>query len=112
MITKRTLLMAIIASLIVGGLAGFGIDRIAFQNGESHFGKTRFINYMTQQLGLSSSQQRQLDSIITFVHPEFQSIRRNFKTAMKSQIDSTNKMIKSILTPQQQIKLDSLNKKM
>ena len=112
MITKRTLLAAIVLSLIVGGVAGVAVDRLAFQTGESHFGKTKFINYMTEELGLSTVQQRQLDSIITYVHPKFQAIRKNFKSEMKGQIDSTQGMIKSILTPRQQIKLDSLNRRM
>lgn len=112
MITKKTLLMAVIVSLIVGGIAGFAVDRLEFQPGDSHFGKTRFVNFMTQQLGLSVDQQIQLDSIITSVHPKFQAIRKNFKSEMKSQVDSTQDMIKSILTPQQRTKLDALNKKM
>ncbi len=112
MITKRTLLAAIVLSLIVGGIAGAEVDRVAFRSGESHFGKTKFINYMTEELGLTVNQQKQLDSIITYVHPKFQAIRKDFKVEMRSQIDSTQGMIKSILTPQQQIKLDSLNRKM
>lgn len=104
--------MAVIVSLIAGGIAGFAIDRLEIQRGESHFGKTKFVNFMTQQLALSMDQQRRLDSIITFVHPKFQLIRKDFKSAMKSQIDSTQDMIKSILTPDQQTKLDALNKKM
>jgi hypothetical protein len=105
-------LAAIVFSLIVGGIAGVVVDRLAFQSRESHFGKTKFINSLTAELGLSTGQQRQLDSIITYVHPKFQAIRKDFKVEMRSQIDSTQGMIKSILTPQQQIKLDSLNRKM
>lgn len=105
-------MIAIIVSLIAGGFAGFAVDRLEFLPGEGHFGKARFISFMTEQLGLTARQQRQLDSIITSVHPRFQAIRASFNTEMKSQIDSTQHMIKSILTPQQQIKLDSLNKRM
>lgn len=112
MITKRTLLMAVIVSLVVGGVAGFAIDRLYFAPSDSHFGKTRFINFMTQELGLSTTQKRQLDSIITFVHPKFQAIRKNFYTAMKNQSDSTQGMIRTILTAEQQARLDALNKKM
>ncbi len=104
--------MAIIVSLVIGGIAGFGIDRFYFQHSNSHFGKTRFVHFMTQQLALTNTQQRQLDSIITFVHPKFQGIRKGFKSAMQSQVDSTQAMIKRILTAQQQVKLDSLNQKM
>ncbi len=112
MITKKTLLMAVILSMVVGGVAGFAIDRIYFEPSEAHFGKTRFINFMTHELGLSTTQRRQLDSIITFVHPKFQAIRKNFNTAMKNQGDSTQGMIRTILTAEQQAKLDALNKKM
>ncbi len=112
MVTKRTLLMTVIVSLVIGGVAGFAIDHFYFQPTDAHFGKARFVSFMTQQLGLSQTQQKQLDSIITFVHPKFQAIRRNFKTSMQSQVDSTQKMIRSILTPGQQVKLDSLDRRM
>lgn len=112
MITKRTLLISIVISLVIGGVAGFAIDRLVLEPNSSHFGKARFVSFMTQQLGLSKPQQRQLDSIITFVHPRFQSIRKTFSTAMKSEADSTQAMIRSILTPRQQGKLDALDKKM
>ncbi len=112
MVTKRTLLIAVIVSLVVGGVAGFTIYRLYFAPSESHFGKTRFINFMTQELGLSTTQKRQLDSIITFVHPKFQAIRKNFNSSMKNQSDSTQVMIRTILTAEQRVKLDALNKKM
>ncbi len=112
MITKRTLLISIVISLVIGGVGGFAIDRLVVQPNESRFGKSRFVGFMTQQLGLSARQQHQLDSIITFVHPKFQAIRRTFGAAMKSQADSTQAMIRSILSPQQQKKLDALDRKM
>ena len=104
--------MSIILSLVIGGIAGFALDRLKLEHSDARFGKARFISFMTQQLGLSTNQQKQLDSIITYVHPKFQAIRKNFKTSIKSQVDSTQHMIKSILTPQQQVKLDSLNSRM
>lgn len=104
--------MAVIISLIVGGIAGFAIDRLELQPNGGHFGKARFISFMTQQLALTRNQQRQLDSIITYVHPKFQEIRQSFKTEMKSQIDSTQDMIKSILSLKQRTELDSLNRRM
>jgi hypothetical protein len=111
-ITRKTLWMTVVVSLLVGGIAGFAIDRIYFQPTDSHFGKTRFVTFMTEELGLSKTQQMKLDSIITSVHPKFQAIRKNFKTSMQSQIDSTQRMIRAILTAEQQAKLDTLNKKM
>jgi len=111
-ITKRTLLVSVVVSLIVGGIAGAIIDRIELQPGGSHFGKTKFVNFMTHELGLSATQSRELDSIITYVHPKFHAIRKNFNIELRNQIDSTQAMIRSILTPQQQAKLDALNKKM
>ncbi len=112
MITRKTLWLAIIISLLIGGAAGFAINSIYFQPGNGHFGKTRFISYMTEELDLSALQQRQLDSIITSVHPKFQAIRRTFNANLKNQIDSTQRMIRAILTPKQAVKLDALNKKM
>ena len=112
MITKRTLWLSIIVSMIVGGIAGFEIDRYQFQHEDSHFGKTRFISFMTRELGLTPRQQKQLDSIVTFVHPKFQSIRSRFNVEMQKEADSTQQMISTILTPDQQQKLRALNDKM
>ena len=104
MITKRTLWLSIIVSMVIGGLAGYAIDRYRLQGSDSHFGKTRFINYMTKELDLTQSQQGQLDSIINYVHPKFQAIRKKFSEDLQGQMDSTRKMITDILTDKQQQK--------
>ncbi len=104
MVGKRILWLSIVVSMIIGGVAGFGIDRYRMQSHDSHLGKTRFINYLTKELGLSQTQQQQVDSIITYVHPKFQSIRKRFNTDLQSQMDSTRKMIGNILTDEQQQK--------
>ncbi|MCL5034881.1 MAG: hypothetical protein M1395_07235 [Bacteroidetes bacterium] len=111
MITKKILWAAIIISMIIGGIAGFAIDRFESQPSSSHFGKTKFINYMTNELDLTVVQQKQLDSIVTYVHPKFQAIRKNFRSELENQIDSTQDMIKSILTPVQRSKIDALYSK-
>ncbi len=108
MITKRTLWAAIIVSMIIGGIASFAIYKFESQPDSSHFGKTRFVNYMTKELDLTASQQKQLDSIVTYVHPKFQTIRKNFRLRLESQIDSTQDMIKSILTPVQRAKIEKI----
>lgn len=104
MFTKRTLWLSIIVSMIIGGVAGFAIEKYRMQSGDSHFGRTRFINYMTKELSLTQAQQRQLDSIITYAHPKFHAIREKFNVDMKNQMDSTRKMITNILTNEQQQK--------
>jgi len=105
MFTKRTLWISIIASMIIGGVAGFVIERYRIQSGDSHFGKTRFISYMTKELDLTQTQRRQLDSIIDYVHPKFHAIREKFNADLQSQMDSTKMMITNILTNEQQQKL-------
>lgn len=111
MITKRTLWAAIIVSMIVGGIAGFAISSFETQHVSSHFGKNRFINYLTEELSLTNTQQKQLDSIVTYAHPKFQKIRKDFRSRLEGQIDSTQDMIKSILTPGQRRKFEDLSKR-
>jgi hypothetical protein len=94
--------------MIIGGIAGFAIERYRTQSGDSHPGKTKFISYMTKELSLSQMQQRQLDSIVTFVHPKFQAIRKQFNADLQSQMDSTRKMISGILTNEQQQKFQDV----
>jgi len=104
MITRRTLWLSIIVSMVIGGFAGFGIDRYKMQSNDSHFGKTRFINYMTKELNLTESQKGELDSIISFAHPKFQAIRKKFNADLQDQMDSTRQMISNILNGEQQKK--------
>ena len=90
--------------MIIGGVAGFEIDRHGIPNSDSHMGKTRFISYLTNEFDLTQVQRKQLDSIINYAHPKFQTIRRKFNTDLQEQMDSTRKMIKNILNDQQQQK--------
>lgn len=94
--------------MIVGGIAGFAIDRYDLHKDNSHHDKAYFKNYMTEELNLTAVQQRQLDSIINYAHPKFQAVRRRFNVDMQSQMDSSHKMINSILTPDQQRKFQAL----
>jgi Spy/CpxP family protein refolding chaperone len=112
MFTKRTLWLSIIVSMIIGGVAGFEIERYRMQSDDSHFGKTRFINYMTKELSLTQTQRQQLDSIITYSHPKFHAIREKFNADIQGQMDSTRKMITNILTGEQQQKFQILLKQM
>jgi len=109
-ITKKTLWLSIIISMLVGGIACVTVDRIYFQHTDTHFVKSKFMNYMTRELNLTELQQQQLDSIVTFMHPKFQSIRDKYSTDMKRQGDSTRTMIDRILTNEQRSKLQALNK--
>jgi hypothetical protein len=112
MISKRTLWGAIIVSMIIGVVVGIGIDKYLFQNSGSHFGKTRFVNYLTNELNLTLTQRHQLDSVLDYVHPKFQAIRSKFNTDMQMQVDSTQNMINRILTSEQQDKFRLLIAKM
>jgi hypothetical protein len=87
--------------MVIGIVAGFAVERYRMRSGETHFGKTRYVNYMTKQLELTQVQQRQLDSIITYVHPKFQAIRKDFNADLQAQLDSTRRMIANILTNEQ-----------
>ncbi len=98
--------------MIAGAFAGYEIDRYYFVDRDSHFGKTRFISYMTNELGLTRTQQAQLDSIVAHAHPKFQAIRKEFSTQLREEADSTQRMIKSILNPEQQVKFVPLIKQM
>ncbi len=96
--------------MIAGGIAGYFIESTNFHRDNSHFQKSRYINYMTKELQLSTTQRQEFDSIVTEVHPKFQIIRDKFNSEMHMQADSTRKMIYRILSPEQQARLQALNK--
>jgi len=111
MITRKTLWASIIISMIIGGIAGFEIDRSNFKQKESHLGRNAYIKVMTKELGLTTTQQGQLDSILVLVHPKFQAIRKTFNVQMHGQIDTTQRMIMTILSPEQRETLAAINAK-
>ncbi|MFZ1082236.1 MAG: hypothetical protein WAO19_09955 [Candidatus Kryptoniota bacterium] len=101
MFTKLTLWLAIIVSMIIGGAAGFEIDR-QLQNSDTHHGHAQYVSYLTHELDLTTNQQKQLDSILNYVHPKFQAIRKEFNVDMQTEMDSTQNMINNILTSAEQ----------
>jgi len=111
-VTKRTLWIAVFVSVIIGAGAGYYVGIVINRSENGTHGKKAIVGYLTEKLQLSDMQQRQLDSILTLMHPVFEKARAGFRAEIQHDIDSTNNLILGILNGQQKDKFIDLIKEM
>ena len=108
---KRNLLTLMAAGAIVLG----GIVMVQAQPGPSGgggrgHGKRLMLERLPQELNLTSEQQTKVQPIIDQAKPQIATIRREAMQKMKAVMDSTVSQIRPLLTPDQQKKLDDIQK--
>jgi len=108
---KRNLLTLMAAGAIVLG----GIVMVQAQpgpgggSGRGH-GKRLMLERLPQELNLTSEQQTKVQPIIDQAKPQIATIRREAMQKIKAVMDSTMSQIRPLLTPDQQKKLDDIQK--
>jgi Spy/CpxP family protein refolding chaperone len=108
---KRNLLTLMAAGAIVLG----GIVMVQAQpgpgggGGRGH-GKRLMLERLPQELNLTSEQQTKVQPIIDQAKPQIATIRREAMQKIKAVMDSTMSQIRPLLTPDQQKKLDDIQK--
>ena len=108
---KRNLLTLMAAGAIVLG----GIVVVQAQpgpgggSGRGH-GKRLMLERLPQELNLTSEQQTKVQPIIDQAKPQIATIRREAMQKIKAVMDSTMSQIRPLLTPDQQKKLDDIQK--
>ena len=108
---KRNLLTLMAAGAIVLG----GIVMVQAQpgpgggGGRGH-GKRLMLERLPQELNLTSEQQTKVQPIIDQAKPQIAAIRREAMQKIKAVMDSTMSQIRPLLTPDQQKKLDDIQK--
>ena len=107
---KRYLLTLIAASAIA--LAGFIMVQAQPQpggDGRGH-GKRFMVERLAQDLNLTSEQQAKVQPIIDQTKPQIAAIHREARQKTKAVMDSMVSQIRPLLTPDQQKKLDDIQK--
>jgi len=74
--------------------------------------RARRVEQLTQELGLTSAQSKQLDSILSQLHAEYKSNHDQFEAQMSQTRHKGRDDIRAILTPEQKPKFEEFLKKL
>jgi len=108
---KRNLLTLMAAGAIVlGGIVMVQAQPGAGGGGGRGHGKRLMLERLPQELNLTSEQQTKVQPIIDQAKPQIATIRREAMQKIKAVMDSTMSQIRPLLTPDQQKKLDDIQK--
>src|SRR6266487_3119140 len=105
---KRNLLILIAAGAIAVG--GFVMIQAQPGPGGHRHGKRFMLERLTKELNLTSEQQTKVQPIIDQAKPQIAAIHHEAMQKIKGVMDSTMSQIRPLLTPDQQKKLDDIQK--
>src|SRR5947199_5666519 len=107
---KRNLLTLMAAGAIaLGGFVMVQAQPEPGGGGRGH-GKRFMLERITKDLNLTSEQQTKVQPIIDQAKPQLAAIHQEAMQTMKAVMDSTMSQIRPLLTPDQQKKLDDIQK--
>src|SRR5213080_4462886 len=105
---KRNLLTLIAAGAIAVG--GFVMIQAQPGPGGHRQGKRFMLERLTKELNVTSEQQTKVQPIIDQAKPQIAAIHHEAMQKIKGVMDSTMSQIRPLLTPDQQKKLDDIQK--
>ncbi len=105
---KRNLLTLIAAGAIAVG--GFVMVQAQPGPGGHRHGKRFMLERLTKELNLTSEQETKVQPIIDQARPQMAAIHHEAMKKIKGVMDSTMSQIRPLLTPDQQKKLDDIQK--
>jgi Spy/CpxP family protein refolding chaperone len=105
---KRNLLTVVAAGAIA--LGGFVIVQAQPGPGGGGHGHAFGLQHLTDKLNLTSDQQTQVQPILDAAKPQIRAIHQEAMQKAKTVMDSTLSQIRPLLNPDQQKKLDAIQK--
>jgi len=108
---KRNLLtLMVTVAIVLGGIVMVKAQPEAGSGGGRGHGTRLMLERLRQELNLTSEQQTKVQPIIDQAKPQIATIRREAMQKIKAVMDSTMSQIRPVLTPDQQRKLDDIQK--
>jgi Spy/CpxP family protein refolding chaperone len=112
--TRGRLIAALVLFIVAvaGGLTAVALDRTLLRHGRPHGGppfgppphEREFRDRMSREIGLSSDQQRRVDSLMDRQISEIRRLRAEVQPRLDSVVAETRREIEAILTPEQREK--------
>jgi Spy/CpxP family protein refolding chaperone len=105
---KRNVLAVVTAGAIA--LGGFVIVQAQPGSGGGGHGRAFGLQHLTDKLNLTSDQQTKVQPILDAAKPQIRAIHQEAMQKAKTVMDSTLSQIRPLLNPDQQKKLDAIQK--
>lgn len=107
--SKQQALMFLLGAVLVGGALGFSADRVLGHETATHWaGRTR----MYDDLALTGEQRSRMDSLLDDRNCQINAVMKPVRTQLDSIKDVAHQQMLSILTPEQQAKLEARRREM
>ena len=116
--TRRTAILLVAVAFVAGALIGFAGGRVySIYRGFSHnrgpeFMKTRILHHLDHELNLTQPQRDQIGAIMDRHHKRMQQISEGVRPQMRQEIESANREIEAVLTPEQRTKYEQMRMRM
>jgi hypothetical protein len=114
MTSQRKAFFTILVSVLIGVVAGILVDQALLMRSFRVFSSpspyVRFKNRVINDLGLTPSQQTQLEQLLQRRQEAFNDFRKNIEAGYMEMRGATSDSIRGLLTPEQLSKFESLVK--
>ena len=107
---RNSLTLMAAGASVLGGIVMVQAQPGPSGGGGRGHGKRLMLERLPQELNLTSEQQTKVQPIIDQAKPQIATIRREAMQKIKAVMDSTMSQIRPLLTPDQQKKLDDIQK--
>lgn len=114
MTSQRKAFLTILVSVLIGVVAGILVDQALLMRSFRVFSSSspyvRFKNRVINDLGLTPSQQGQLEQLLQRRQEAFNDFRKNIEARYMEMRGATSDSVRGLLTQEQQIKFQALVK--
>jgi len=116
--TRRTAVLLVAVAFVAGALVGFAGGRVysisrLFDRGHGpDTMRTRILHHLDRELKLTPQQRDRIGAIMDAHHKRMQQLSEGIRPQMHQEIDSANREIEAVLTPEQRTKYEEMRMRM
>lgn len=112
--TRRTAILLVLVAFAAGVLIGFAggrvysLYRLLDRGRGPEVIRTRLLHHLDRELKLTAQQHDQIAAIMDRHHKRMMEITEGIRPQMRQEIESANREIEAVLTPEQRTKYDAM----
>ena len=116
--TRRTAVLLVAVAFVAGALIGFAGGRVysiyhlLHRGPRSEFVRDRILGHLDRELSLTPQQREQIGGIMDRHHKRMQELTESIRPQMHQELDSANREIEAVLTPEQRKKYEAMRMRM
>ena len=112
--TRRTAILLVAVAFVAGALIGFAGGRVysIFVRHRPEFTQERILRHLDHTLDLTPQQHDQIAQIMNRHHQRMEQIADGIRPQMRQELDTANREIEAVLTPEQRTKFQEMRMRM